>query len=521
MKKTIKSITRRELLRDSALMGMGGTLAPWTKLISPIGISESESNRKLIVLENNKEGTTDWQLTYVRSKNYSSEIVEGYCSRTSVSASEAIDIYVSANPAAEVSIDIYRMGYYGGKGGRHLARFGPFLVEPQLTPPVGEHRLRECQWKSTVEIKIPKEWVSGLYLGKLSCKENRYESYVIFVVRDSRNADILFQTSDNTWQAYNKWPDSYSLYDSDPPQRSWSATTWVSPDRPYGWYPQVVDQALSQGSGEFLLWEYPLCFWLEKHGYDVTYCSNIDTHTNDAGLNRVKCFLSVGHDEYWSIEMYENIKSAIQNGLNVGFLCGDSVTGVVPLNQLNQHGLPHRIIRRTGMFGGITPEDFEMYKQMKEGWGHDLLVEHWEKHGPSQALLVGGRSTYPGNGSGDWIVRNEKHWIFEGTGMKNGDSIPGLVGWEFASDPPQNVRGFEVLASGDVMRADDSNSPYAATIYPGPKGNWVFNAATIYWSLGLAQTPGFNFPFSHLGRPHGPDERIQRITTNFLKRCGI
>ena len=96
----------------------------------------------------------------------------------------------------------------------------------------------------------------------------------------------------------------------------------MSFDRPYGKYPQILDQPLSQGSGEFLLWEYPLCFWLEQQGYDVTYCSNIDTHSDRSGLERVKCFLSVGHDEYWTFPMYENVKNAVDHGLNAAFLSG-------------------------------------------------------------------------------------------------------------------------------------------------------------------------------------------------------
>jgi hypothetical protein len=39
-----------------------------------------------------------------------------------------------------VSIDLYRIGYYGGKGGRHVTRLGPFTVAPQPTPPIGDHR---------------------------------------------------------------------------------------------------------------------------------------------------------------------------------------------------------------------------------------------------------------------------------------------------------------------------------------------------------------------------------------------
>ena len=59
-----------------------------------------------------------------------------------------------------------------------------------------------------------------------------------------------------------------------------------------------------------MLWEFPLAFWMEKAGYDVAYISNVDTHADGAGLLRAKAFLSVGHDEYWSREMYDHVKSA-------------------------------------------------------------------------------------------------------------------------------------------------------------------------------------------------------------------
>jgi N,N-dimethylformamidase beta subunit-like protein len=85
----------------------------------------------------------------------------------------------------------------------------------------------------------------------------------------------------------------------------------VSWDRPYGKYCQIVDAPLSQGSGEFFLWEFPLAFWMEKQGYDVSYISNIDTHADGKGLLRAKGWLSIGHDEYWSLDMFHNVKAAV------------------------------------------------------------------------------------------------------------------------------------------------------------------------------------------------------------------
>jgi hypothetical protein len=62
---------------------------------------------------------------------------------------------------------------------------------------------------------------------------------------------------------------------------------------------------------------------------------------------------------------------------------------------------------------------------------------------------------------------------------------------------------------------------YAATIFEGPKKNIVFNATTIFWSQGLSNPPGHMIPWSHYSRPHGPDERVQQITANALKRALI
>lgn len=522
-------LTRRQVIKGAAQAGMAGAMLP----LNDLG-SSSAAKGNLILEENRKPGTTDWQLTYIKTKEFRSEMIEGYCSRTSVRAGEELDIFLSTNIACEVTIDVYRMGYYGGKGGRHIQRLGPFAVEPQTTPPIAEHRLRQCDWKRTTRLTIPNDWLSGVYLGKLTCAAHRYESYIIFVVRDDRKADLMFQTSDTTWQAYNKWPDEYSLYDSDPPHQPHSTRTWVSYDRPYGKYPQVVDQPLSQGSGEFLLWEYPLCFWLEHQGYDVTYCSNIDTHADADGLKRVKCFISVGHDEYWTLDMFNNVKQAVDHGLSAAFLSGNSIMWAIALRSrtnvgsesfdrrtgltLEGHRIPtitvdtaqpHRVLYRVARFGGVSPEE--------EATG---IMGPFNLKTPNENTLMGARTMYPFNGSADWIVSNEGHWIFEGTGMRNGDKIPGLVGWEHHGDPA-DIPGLEVIAEGKTINGGGHESQYAATLYPGTKKNWVLNVATIYWAMGLSDPPGHILPCSHHGRPHGPDERVQKITENFLKRCGI
>jgi hypothetical protein len=78
------------------------------------------------------------------------------------------------------------MGYYGGKGGRHIQRFGPFRGTTQPDPPAGEERLRECVWPTALRLQIPPEWLSGVYLAKLTEERGKLQSYMVFVVRDDR-----------------------------------------------------------------------------------------------------------------------------------------------------------------------------------------------------------------------------------------------------------------------------------------------------------------------------------------------
>jgi hypothetical protein len=469
--------------------------------------AQQPARSKLVAEENARPGTTDWQLTYVKfdaATKYRQSLIEGYCTRMSLKAGQEIGFCVSTAPASTFTIDVYRLGYYGGAGGRHVRTLGPFAGKPQPVPPVGEARLRECRWEPSTTLTIPTDWPSGVYLGKLSAAAHRYQNYVIFVVTDDRPADVFVQCSTNTWQAYNKWPDSYSLYDNDrPDKKPLVSGVRASFDRPFARYPQVTDNPLSLGTGEFLLFEFPFAYWLEQNGYDVTYGTNEDVHNSLEAVTRCKAFLSIGHDEYWSRPQFDHVSEAVKRGVNVGFFSGNAVCFVTPFTP-STDGRPNRIIERRGRYGGVRPEE--------EKWMADL-----PDSGPDEATLIGARTVIPFNGSGDWVCTKPDHWIFAGTGMKAGDKVPGLVGWEHHGNPAP-IPGLEVIAAGKTWTGGDQESHYEATIYPGPKGNTVFNAATIFWAQGLASPPGHWLPFVHNGRPHGPDRRVQQITHNLLRR---
>ena len=203
-------ITRRNLLKTAAGASVAA-LAGGNQSTTAAAEDGVQTQPDLIEEENRKPGALDWQLTRVRIDKrggYRASAIEGYCSHQSVEAGDALRIMVSTTPAAKFKIEIFRTGYYDGRGARLMTTLGPFAGKPQPTPPVGPRRLRECRWEPSVELKIPADWPSGVYLGRLTTlsagdEEPYWQSYVVFIVRDQRPADILFQCSDNTWQAYN------------------------------------------------------------------------------------------------------------------------------------------------------------------------------------------------------------------------------------------------------------------------------------------------------------------------------
>lgn len=498
--------SRRDALRSLALASSGLALGGCRTSDTP---RPHPGHRDLVRRENDRPGTTAWLLDDVRidpASKWRSRAIEGYVSTTSAQAGDRLTFHLSADPAGPVRLELFRFGYYGGLGARKVHEFAALQTATQPDPALGRQRLRDCAWPAAAELVIPRDWLSGVYLGKLTHHTTGAQSYVIFVVRDSRAADFLCQCSDNTWQAYNRWPTQFSLYDNGEHEWWWGGGVSISFNRPYGKYCQAFnDYTLTTGAGEFLLFESPLAFWLEREGYDVTYISNLDTHRDPQALLRARGFLSVGHDEYWSIEMFRNVQNAIQSGLSVAFLSGNAVCGRIRYSP-DPQGIANRVFERIGVYGppGGTREFIAM---------NSLPHER-----PYANELIGAHSTGPVTGGADWTCAAPDHWLFAGTGMQRGDAIPGIVGWEWHGDPAP-IPGLEIVATGPTF--DSPGKPnggtYTATLYPGPHNNIVFNAATIWWSDGLSAPPAYRRPKSY-SSPQGPDPRVQRITHNLLQR---
>jgi uncharacterized protein (TIGR03437 family) len=447
-----------------------------------------------VQLENAKPGSAGWALSNV-SRNGE---IEGYASVTSVNRGGTVSLYVNTTDA-EYSIEIYRMGWYSGKGARlifgPISRKGQVQAIPAPDPVTG---LLECDWTDPYVLSIPDhlgdsmDWTSGVYLAKLTASTSRKQNYIQFVVRDDdRISDYLLQSSVFTHQAYNVWGGS-SLYTIADGRKTAYA---VSFNRPYAGAP----------AGDFLAFEYNMVRFLEREGYDVTYCTDIDTHQNSALLLSHRGFLSVGHDEYWSWQMRRNVENARDAGVNLAFFGANTAYWQIRLEPSASTGAPDRTVvaykedaLRLDPFAGDPVNSY-----LVTGRFRDAPVNR-----PEDALV--GIMYQSANVFGDITVTNASHWIYAGTGLRNGDILPNLLGTEVDrvySNPPA---GIEVVAHSPFNPPLNHAFPYAPadmTVYTASSAAIVFASGTIYWPNGL---DGFYKPYVHCA--------AQRMTRNLFAR---
>jgi len=279
----------------------------------------------VIACENSLPGTPQSQWEVVGAGD---PTIQGFATAMSVNVGETIAFKVKTSARA-YTLDILRMGYYQGHGARMVqAGVLPTATLPQSQPNCltdATTGLIDCgNWATSASWSVPATAVSGVYLAHLVRADTGGESLIPFVVRnDAAHSDLLFQTSDSTWQAYNSYGGN-SLYECNvacPPGNpgGYKAAYAVSYNRPF----HSAEDDL--GRSWLTYAEYPMIRFLEANGYDVGYTSAIDVATRGALLNNHRVFLSVGHDEYWSADQRANVDAARDQGLGLAFFSGNEM----------------------------------------------------------------------------------------------------------------------------------------------------------------------------------------------------
>src|SRR5216684_151950 len=125
-----------------------------------------------IVIENQQPGTDQWQIptTGFQLSDDTSNQIKGYSGAVSANKGGTLSFSVTVNPAQTFTIAFYRMGWYGGLGGRLMLRTAPISgVQQPACPTVdSQTRLIVCDWTPSYTLTVPATWTGGIYLAVLS-----------------------------------------------------------------------------------------------------------------------------------------------------------------------------------------------------------------------------------------------------------------------------------------------------------------------------------------------------------------
>jgi putative cell wall-binding protein len=398
-----------------------------------------------------KDGTYcspgNWKIT-----NPGGDQLQGYTDKTSYFPGDNLKLFISSDK--NYNMEVYRMGYYNGVGAELKETLGQFPAVQQTALP--DQDTMAANWTKTEDISIPSNWESGMYLIKLIDSDLK-ESYIPFVIKNvnHRPNGIGVIISVNTYQAYNNWGGK-SLYGYNSSDSI--ASYKVSFNRPY------LEQ---NGAGEFFSYEYNMIRWLEKEGYSVSYYTDQDIDHGDIQNSHLKLLLFPGHDEYWTMKSRDEIESLSATNLNLG------------------------IFNANIGFWQVRYEDDD---RTMVAYKNKAILDPYQQINPSlvttqfrgspvnrpESNLFGIMYEGVPDQTAPMVVSNASHWLYNGTGLKDGDQIPGVVGGEIDRyyGNPSNV---DVIAHSPAILYGIPNYSDVSW-YQKPGGGKVFAVGTFYWN---------------------------------------
>ncbi len=413
--------------------------------------------------------------------------IKGFAAHAgAVPPGSSVDFRITVDPPQPFSVDVYRIGHYGGEGARKITT-SPRLSGIRQPEPLTAGRTVSCHhWWLSWRLQIPDYWSTGAHVAVLTTADG-HRSHVPFTVGDREAADLLLLMPDVTWQAYNLFPEDgrtgASLY------HAWDAegrllgeadsAVKVSFDRPYAGagLPLHVGHA------------YDFIRWAERYGYDVAYADARDLHAGRVDPTRYRGLVFPGHDEYWSVPMRRAAQKAREAGTSLVFLSANTMYWQVELDAL-PGGSPDRLLTC----------------RKRRGPGRPAL---WREQGEPEQELLGVQYAGPVPEPAPLVVRNTGHWLWEATGAREGDSLPGLVAGEADRYFPRTALPEHaermLLAHSPYPDSSGTVRHQETSLYRAPSGALVFAAGTFAWSPAL-------------DRPGHTDARVQRATANLLDR---
>ncbi|WP_030664629.1 DUF4082 domain-containing protein [Streptomyces cellulosae] len=492
------------------------------------------SGSNAIVCENSKPGSpmSDWYAPNAYGD------IGGFSTKESVQAGDTVQFKVQSKTA--YNVQIYRLGWYGGDGARQISTAAQAAVtypanytnKPASCTTKSSTGLVDCgNWPVTASWTVPSDAVSGLYIANLTQTNGDGLMPYPFVVRkDSSTSDVVVQTSDQTWQAYNDYggQDLYGGTGPAPDGRAYE----VSYNRPL----DIGGDNGIYGS------EYEMLSWLERNGYDVSYLSGVDVSSASGAtlLEKHKMYVSSGHDEYWTQSQYSNVLAARQAGVRQGFFSGNEVfwkTRLAPsidgTNTADRTLACYKMTKMAYNNGIADPSGV-----WTGTWMDPTSTNYGQAYQPPNILTGsmfqanGYRNdaiTVPGSYGKNRIWRNTS--VAGLTAGQTATFPTGTLGYEWDSDLDNSTRpaGAIDVSSTTVDITDGTYRLDWGNLYGNgtathnlvefrdqTSGALVFGTGTVQWSWGLTNVPTYD-PADTVVTA---DSRMQQATVNILADMG-
>ncbi len=496
------------------------------------GVDPCSSGGNPIVCENAKPGnpSSEWDVSGAGDAS-----IQGYATDISVNLGETVRFKIST-PSTDYRLDIYRMGYYGGNGARKVATVQPSATLPQTQPNclTNATGLMDCgNWAESASWAVPSDAISGIYFAKAVREDGANAgraSHIVFVVRnDASTSDVLFQTADTTWQAYNTYGGN-SLYTGSGPGTGGSSdgrAYKVSYNRPFN------TRSVDGGQDWLFNAEYPMVRWLEANGYNVSYFTGVDSDRRGNLIANHKLFLSVGHDEYWSDVQRANVESARNTGRHLAFFSGNEVFWKIRWeNSIDGSGTPYRTLvcyKETHNF----PNNPDPLSNVWTGTWRDPRNSPPKDGGRPENALTGTLFTVNDGATTSIEVPAEdgKMRFWRNTSIANlaagtKATLPfGTLGYEWDEDidngfrPAGLIRLSTTTVNGAPVLVDygstfgSGTATHSLTLYKHGSGALVFGAGTVQWPWGLDS--------NHDRGSTAPDVSMQQATVNLFADMGV
>lgn len=402
--------------------------------------------------ENARPGSTGWR---IYAPSTAGEDLVGYAGAASVRPGEPVELFVRSR-RGPVDVSVFRLGHYGGTGGRLVHETKAVRVAAQPEPEVDDLGTVRCRWTSTLTLDTS-DWLEGTHLVRLEARGR--SKLVPITVRSADVTDrLVIVNATATYAAYNEWGGASLYHGRADGERTFAARSGaVSFDRPYD----------GNGASIVLKYEQAPIQLAEELGLDLAYLTSADLETTD--LTGARGIISLGHDEYWSVPMRDGVEQARDAGTNLAFLGANACYWRVRLTDEGRTVVCHKS-------ADLDPTRDETTTAL---WRADPQPR------PENSLTGMLYEAFPA--VGPLVVHDPDHWLLEGTGARAGSSYAGLVGSEIdrvypIDGTPQTLR---IVAHSPTPLAGGRTTHADLTCYTTDSGSAVVSTGTMSWCYGI------------------------------------